>query len=81
MINVDSRKIELLHNGACIQMLIHFRGPLAHKIEQDFARLIASGHLDAPTLQIIGYTNPKRKKSLSYRSCGFRDPNDKNGRL
>lgn len=76
MLGIDSRKITILHNGGCIQMLMHFKGPLAHQMELDLSRLIASGRLDAPTLNVVGYTNQKRKKTLSYRTCGSRDPND-----
>lgn len=79
MLGIDSRKITILHNGGCIQMLIHFKGPLAHQMELDLSRLIASGRLDAPTLNIVGYSNQKRKKTLSYRTCGSRDPNDESG--
>lgn len=77
MLSVDSRKITTLHNGACVQMLMHFKGPLAHSMELDLSRLIASGRLETPTLNIVGYANPKRKKVLAYRSCGVRDPNEK----
>lgn len=81
MLSVDSRKISTLHNGACIQMLMHFKGPLAHQMELDLSRLIASGRLETPTLNIIGYANQKRKKTLSYRTCGVRDPNEKSGKF
>lgn len=77
MLSVDSRKINTLHNGACVQMLMHFKGPLAHQMELDLSRLIASGRLDTPTLNIVGYADPKRKKVLAYRACGVRDPNEK----
>lgn len=30
---IDSRTTKILHNGACIQMLIHFKGPKAHQLE------------------------------------------------
>lgn len=78
MLSVDSRKISILHNGACVQMLIHFKGSLAHKMELDLSRLIAGARLESPTLNIIGYQS-KRKKMLAYRVCGVRDPNEKNG--
>lgn len=79
MLSVDSRKITLLHNGACIQMLIHFKGPLAHQMEQDLSRLIAGARLETPTLNIVGYSVAKRRKMLKYRVCGVREPNEKNG--
>lgn len=79
MLSVDSRKITVLHNGACVQMLMHFKGALAHQMEQDLSRLIAGGRLETATLNIVGYTMPKRKKVLAYRACGVRDPNEKSG--
>ncbi|XP_055905372.1 uncharacterized protein LOC129940875 [Eupeodes corollae] len=75
MLNVDARRTKELHGGACIQLVIHFKGPLAHQLELDMSRLIAAGRLDAPTLYIAGYVNQKRKATLSYRSCGVRDTN------
>lgn len=81
MLSVDSRKITDLHNGACVQILMHFKGPLAHQMELDLSRLIASGRLNTPTLNIVGFTDPKRKKILAYRSCGVRDPNEKSMKL
>jgi hypothetical protein len=49
-------------------------------MEQDFSRLIATGRLDEPTLYIPGYINPKRKKTLGFRTCNVRDPNEKNSK-
>ncbi|EDW39378.1 GL14064 [Drosophila persimilis] len=77
MLDVDARKTKELHGGACIQMIIHFKGPLAHRLEMDMSRLIAAGRLDAPSLFIPGYVNQKRKPTISYRTCGVRDTNEK----
>lgn len=77
MLDVDARKTKELHGGACIQMIIHFKGPLAHRLELDMSRLIAAGRLDAPSLYIPGYVNTKRKATISYRTCGVRDTNEK----
>lgn len=77
-LHIDSRTTQILHGGACVAFKIHFKGPKAHQMEQDFSRLIATGRLDEPTLYIPGYINPKRKKTLGYRTCSVRDPNDKN---
>lgn len=77
-LHIDSRTTQILHGGACVAFKIHFQGPKAHQLEQDFSRLIASGRLDEPTLFIPGYVNQKRKKTLGYRTCSVRDPNDKN---
>lgn len=41
------------------------------------SRLIAAGRLEAPSLFIPGYVNTKRKATISYRTCGVRDPNEK----
>ena len=80
-LHIDSRTTQILHGGACVAFKVHFKGPKAHQMEQDFSRLIASGRLDEPTLYIPGYINPKRKKTLGYRTCSVRDPNDKNSEL
>ncbi|KAJ3643412.1 hypothetical protein Zmor_026124 [Zophobas morio] len=76
-LTVDSRKTKTLHTNACVQLLLHFKGPLANRLEQDFSRLLASGRLDAPTLYIPGYINTKRKSKVSYKPCSVNDPNDK----
>ncbi|XP_038105826.1 uncharacterized protein LOC6051326 [Culex quinquefasciatus] len=78
MLAIDSRSTKTLHNDACIQMIVHFKGPNAFQIEQDFSKLLATGRLDSPTIAIPGYVNQKRKKMLSYRTCGVRDPNESN---
>lgn len=77
MITVDSRQTKILHNGYCIQFLLHFKGPIANQLEIDYTRLIINGRLDSPTLYIPGYFNKKRKPTLSYRQCGVTDPNEK----
>lgn len=76
MITIDARKVSLLHNGACIQMLLHFRGPLAHRIEQDFSHLVSTGRIESSSH--TASTNPKRKKMFSYRICR-NSVNNKNG--
>ncbi|XP_044006416.1 uncharacterized protein LOC122851330 isoform X2 [Aphidius gifuensis] len=75
MLSVDSRKTKILHNGACIQFLLHFKGPIAGRLEKDFSKLLATGKLDEPSLSITGYISTKRKKTLAYRQCNSRDPN------
>lgn len=81
MLSVDSRKTKTLHNDACIQMIVHFKGAQAHQIEIDFSKLLSSGRLDEPVIRIPGYVNQKRKKTLSYRICSVRDPNDKSKQI
>lgn len=78
MLAIDSRKTKTIHNGGCVQIVIHFKGPNAHKLELDFSRLIAFSRLDSPSIYIPGYVNTKRKKTISYRQCGARDPNESN---
>ncbi|XP_025262110.1 uncharacterized protein LOC105249019 [Camponotus floridanus] len=81
MLSIDSRKTKILHNGACIQFLLHFKGPIVNKLEQDFSRLISIGKLEAPSLDIPGYIPTKRKSTLGHRQCGVRDPNEKNNNI
>nr|BBG74654.1 superoxide dismutase 6 [Tribolium castaneum] len=76
-LTVDSRKTKSLHSDACVQLLLHFKGPLANRLEQDFSRLLASGRLDTPTLYIPGFINTKRKVKIAYKQCGVQDPNEK----
>ncbi|XP_011873780.1 PREDICTED: uncharacterized protein LOC105565305 [Vollenhovia emeryi] len=78
MLSIDSRKTKTLHNDACIQFLLHFRGPIANQLEKDFSRLISIGKLETPSLYIPGYIPTKRKSTLGHRQCGVRDPDDKN---
>lgn len=76
MLSIDSRKTRTLHGGSCIQMMVHFKGGQAHRIERDLTLLIASGRLKEPSIAIPGYVDQKRKETLSYRACGVRDPNE-----
>jgi hypothetical protein len=80
-LHIDSRTTTILHGGSCISFKLHFQGPKAHQIEQDFSRLIATGRLDEPSLFIPGFVDQKRKKTLAYRTCSVRDPNDKNSKF
>ncbi|XP_075986340.1 superoxide dismutase family protein Rsod isoform X1 [Anticarsia gemmatalis] len=77
MLSVDARRTRTLHGGTCIQLLLHFTGPQANRLELDFTRLLASGRLDSPSIFIPGFVNTKRKKTISYRQCGVTDPNDR----
>ncbi|XP_077282996.1 superoxide dismutase family protein Rsod [Arctopsyche grandis] len=77
MLTVDSRKTKTLHQNSCIQFLLHFKGPRANQLEKDFTKLLTTGKLDEPSISIPGFVNQKRKKSISYRQCGVRDPNEK----
>nr|CAH7717996.1 unnamed protein product [Callosobruchus chinensis] len=79
-LTVDSRQTKSLHNDACVQILLHFKGPIANKLEQDFNRLLSLGKLEAPTLYIPGYIPKKRKSKIAYKQCGARDPNEKSKR-
>ena len=67
----DSRETKQLHDGKCLQILLHFRGPHANKLEQDFSRLLRTGHLEKPSLDIPGYIpGPETRQKLPYRECG-----------
>jgi len=55
-----------------------FAGPIAHRLEQDFSRLLNTGELASPTLSSPGYVPPlKRKKKLPYKLCGSQDPEER----
>lgn len=80
-LHIDSRTTQILHGGSCVAFKVHFKGPKAHQMEQDFSRLIATGRLDEPTLFIPGYVNQRRKKTTGYRTCSVRDPNDRTSKI
>eukprot|EP00095_Tigriopus_kingsejongensis_P007890 snap_masked-scaffold720_size106930-processed-gene-0.10 protein:Tk07890 transcript:snap_masked-scaffold720_size106930-processed-gene-0.10-mRNA-1 annotation:"hypothetical protein L798_15715" len=70
-LHLDARATSRLYNGKCIKIRLHFTGPYANKLEQDFARLLRTGHLDTPSIPIPGYVpDPLRKTKLGYRECG-----------
>ncbi len=71
---LDSRRTRRVHGGKCVQIKIHFAGPQANRLEQDFARLLRTGKLAQPSIYIPGYVPPvERKTSLGYRECGSSD--------
>uniref|UniRef100_A0A146LIY5 Superoxide dismutase copper/zinc binding domain-containing protein n=1 Tax=Lygus hesperus TaxID=30085 RepID=A0A146LIY5_LYGHE len=77
LLTIDSRKTNVLYGGACIQLLIHFKGPQANKLEQDFSKLMTTGRLAQPSLYSPGYTPPaKRVTTSSYQLCPTRDASD-----
>ncbi|XP_044594717.1 uncharacterized protein LOC123272119 isoform X2 [Cotesia glomerata] len=79
MLSIDKRKTKKLHDGACIQFLLHFRGPIANKLEMDFSHLISTGRLIAPSLPAAERGYPKRKNTLGFRQCGIRDSKEERG--
>ena len=67
---IDTRKTRKLHNGRCVQVELHFAGPHAHKLEQDFGHLLRTGRLAGPSIPIPGYVpDPQRKTTLGYSEC------------
>jgi hypothetical protein len=66
---LDTRKTRKLHSGRCVQVELHFAGPHAHKLEQDFGHLMRTGRLANPSIPIPGYIHSQRKTSLSYTEC------------
>ncbi|CAH0556110.1 unnamed protein product [Brassicogethes aeneus] len=76
-LTVDTRKTKTLHQDACVQLLLHFKGPIATRLEQDFGKLMSTGKLESPSLYIPGHYNEKRKVKIAYKQCGVRDPNEK----
>ncbi|CAG7838672.1 unnamed protein product [Allacma fusca] len=73
MLTYDNRQTKIVQEGECAQLLFHFRGPVADRIEQDFDRLLNGREISRPSLDIPGVLNPvKRKTKLNYRSCTAR---------
>lgn len=67
---IDARKTRKLHNGRCVQIELHFAGPYAHKLEQDFGRLMRTGKQERPSIPIPGFNpDPRRKTKLGYKEC------------
>lgn len=82
MLSIDSRSTKTRDEGECILIVIHFKGPQAHKFDQDFSRLMMTGKLEEPSIYIAGYINQKRKTKLSYRQCsGVKDRDDKRSKF
>ncbi|RZF36952.1 hypothetical protein LSTR_LSTR004640 [Laodelphax striatellus] len=70
-LTIDTRKTKILHHSACIQLFLHFKGPMANTLEVDFSRLLSTGRLDSPSIFIPGYVpSSKRKTKISYKLCG-----------
>ncbi|XP_050440615.1 uncharacterized protein LOC126845769 [Adelges cooleyi] len=69
MLAVDSRKTKILHNGACIQYLVHFKGAIANELESDFSKLLTTGQLHSQTLKISGYYPTNVKLKIPYQNC------------
>ena len=78
----DSRETKSLHEGKCLQILLHFRGPLANKLEQDFSVLLRTGKLASPSLAPPGYLPPPNTpRKLPYRECGTKSSFDRKQQL
>ena len=67
----DSRKTRPDNGDNCVAMQIHFAGPHANQLEQDFNQLIITGKLSKPSnIKTPGFVpDPQRKTKLSYREC------------
>ena len=67
----DSRKTRGDNGDNCIAMQIHFAGPYANQLEQDFNQLIITGKLNKPSnIKTPGFVpDAERKSKLSYREC------------
>jgi len=66
----DSRKTRSSPTDKCVQMEVHFTGPQANQLEQDFNQLLIRGELTKQSLQIPGYVpDSKRKTKLGYTDC------------
>jgi hypothetical protein len=49
---------------------LHFAGPHASKLEQDFGTLMRTGRQDSPSIAIPGFIpDPSRKTKFGYKEC------------
>ena len=54
---LDSRRTRRVHSNKCVQIRIHFAGPQANRLEQDFNTLLRTGKLPQPSIYIPGKKN------------------------
>jgi hypothetical protein len=59
----DSRETKQLYGDRCIQIKLHFGGPDANKLEQDFNNLLRTGKLDKPSVAIPGFVPDAQRKT------------------
>jgi len=76
---MDPKTVKVTTDGDCANFLVHFMGPKARELEQDFSRLLSGGTLDKPTIHMLGAPlDPKRDTKVAYRSCAGLDDEDLN---
>lgn len=74
MITVDSRKTKILHNGACIQYLVHFKGTFYHNFIGysnfnfffDLGAIANELESDFSKLLAVGYLHEQTLKISGY---------------
>lgn len=77
-LQMDLSTVTESKDSECVSFLIHFMGPEARQLEQDFARLLSGGIMHKPTIKMLGVPlDEKRKKKVLYKACaGFDDEED-----
>uniref|UniRef100_A0A8D8WQN7 Superoxide dismutase copper/zinc binding domain-containing protein n=1 Tax=Cacopsylla melanoneura TaxID=428564 RepID=A0A8D8WQN7_9HEMI len=71
IITADSRKTKTLHDGTCVQFLVHFKGPDANELELLFSKLMDTGRVDLPR---TATSQPSRlKRPFGYQNCNADD--------
>ncbi|KAA0202127.1 Superoxide dismutase (Cu-Zn)-like protein [Hyalella azteca] len=76
-LQMDLSTVTQSEDGECVSFLVHFMGPKARDLEQDFTRLLSGAVLSEPTIRMLGVPlDEKRKKKVSYKSCGGFDEED-----
>ncbi|XP_026682186.1 uncharacterized protein LOC103513087, partial [Diaphorina citri] len=78
IITVDSRKTKILHDGTCVQFLVHFKGPDANNLELLFSRLMDVGRVDLP--RTATSQESRLKKPFGYQNCNADDGKPDNDR-
>ncbi|KAL1449564.1 hypothetical protein WDU94_002057 [Cyamophila willieti] len=71
IITVDSRKTKTLHDGTCVQFLVHFKGPDANDLELLFSRLMDTGRVDLP--RTATSQGSRLKRPFGYQNCNADD--------
>ncbi len=60
---LDSRRTRRVHSNKCVQIRIHFAGPQANRLEQDFNTLLRTGKLPQPSIYIPGKKNIQNRET------------------
>ncbi|KAF2367020.1 Superoxide dismutase copper/zinc binding domain [Trinorchestia longiramus] len=70
-LQMDLSTVTESEDAECVSFLVHFMGPKARELEQDFTRLLSGAVIHEPTIRMLGVPlDEKRKTKVPYKSCG-----------